>query len=159
MFSEGGCSCGEVRYRLNTRPMFVHACHCTNCQRLTGGTHAMNAIIEKNAVELLSGTPAMFGLKGGSGQRHDVYFCGNCGTHIWNQYHVFPGSTWFVRVGTLDDPNLLTPDVHIFTRWKHRSISLPDDVPAFDERYDREKLWSTELLARLEASSAGHQGG
>ena len=138
MFCDGGCSCGNLRYRLNTRPMFVHACHCGNCQRLTGGVFAMNAIIEKDAVELLSGTPAMFGLKGGSGERHDIYFCKNCGTYLWNEYHRFPGSMWFVRVGTLDDPNLLKPDVHIYTRWKHHSISLPDEVPVFDEYYDRE---------------------
>ena len=64
-----------------------------------------------------------------------------------------------MRVGTLDDPNILKPDVHIFTRWKHTSISLPDDVPAFDERYDREKLWTAESLARLEASTTANKGG
>ncbi len=159
MFSEGGCACGDVRYGLKTRPMFVNACHCGNCQRLTGGAFAMNAIIEKDAVELIAGTPAVFGLKGGSGKQHDVYFCKNCGTHVWNEYHTFPGNTWFVRVGTLDDPNLLKPDAHIFTRFKHASTSLPDDVPAFDERYDREKLWPAEIRERLEASASANKGG
>ena len=159
MFSEGGCACGELRYRLKIRPMWVGACHCRNCQRLTGGAFAMNAIIEKDAVELISGTPALFELKGGSGQQHDVYFCKNCGTHIWNEYHGFPGIAWFVRVGTLDDPNLLKPDVHVFTRWKHHSTSLPDDIPAFDELYDREKLWAADNLERLEASKSAGKGG
>ncbi|MCH8076994.1 MAG: GFA family protein [SAR324 cluster bacterium] len=116
MFCEGGCACGAVRYTLQTRPIFVHACHCLNCQRLTGGAFAVNAIIEKNRVALLAGEPAACQLKGGSGQPQDVYFCATCGTHVWNDYHIFPGNTWFVRVGTFDDPALLEPDVHIYTR-------------------------------------------
>ena len=152
MFCEGGCSCGALRFGVKNRPMFVHACHCGNCQRLTGGAFVMNALIEKEAVELISGTPASVELKGGSGAGHDVYFCPNCGAHVWSEYHRFPGSSWFVRVGTLDDPNLLAPDVHIYTRWKHRSTTLPEGVPAFDLFYDREELWPPESLARLKAN-------
>ncbi|MCZ6629479.1 MAG: GFA family protein [SAR324 cluster bacterium] len=151
MFCEGGCSCGELRYGLKTKPVFVHACHCRLCQRLTGGAFVMNAIIEKDAVELLSGTPVSHRLQGGSGSDHDVYFCRNCGTYVWSEYHRFPGSAWFIRVGTLDNPDLLAPDVHIFTRSKHPAVQLPTDVPAFDISYDREQLWPAESLARLKA--------
>ncbi len=153
MFCEGGCSCGEVRYRLKTTPLIVHACHCRNCQRLTGGPFAMNACIEKQAVELTAGNPASFRLKGGSGNDHDVHFCEKCGTYIWSEYHRVPGSCWFVRVGTLDDPALLSPDVHIYTRSKHPALALPPDVPAFDLTYDRETVWPAESLARLKASA------
>ncbi|MCZ6728152.1 MAG: GFA family protein [SAR324 cluster bacterium] len=133
--------------------MIVHACHCRNCQRLTGGAFVINAWIEKSAVELISGNPASFTLQGGSGNPHDVYFCQACGTYVWSEYHRVPGSCWFVRVGTLDDPDLLTPDAHIYTRTKHPSVTLPADIPAFELTYDREAVWSAESLARLKASA------
>ena len=159
MFCEGGCACGAVRYALQTKPMLVHACHCLNCQRLTGGVFAVNAIIEKNQVALLSGEPAACELKGGSGQAQDVYFCATCGTHVWNDYHIFPGSTWFVRVGTFDDPALLKPDAHIFTRTKQPWVVIPQDTPSFDILYDREQVWTAEIKARLKASAEPNRGG
>jgi len=152
MHAEGGCACGALRYRLVNHPLIVHACHCTDCRRLTGGTYAINAWIEKEFVAPLSGTPSCFTRKGGSGNRHDVHFCGQCGTAIWSEYYRTRGSFWFVRVGTLDDPNLFAPDVHIFTRSKHRSVVLPESVPAFEAYYDRERVWPKESLARAEAN-------
>ncbi len=152
MFAEGGCACGAVRYRLENSPLIVHACHCSDCQSLTGGPFAVNAWIEKNFLELISGMPIVFNRSGGSGQGHDVYFCSSCGTTVWSEYHRPPGSYWFVRVGTLDDPALLAPDVHIFTRSKHPSVTLSEGVPVFDVSYEREKVWSAESLARMEAN-------
>jgi hypothetical protein len=38
---EGGCDCGEVRYRLTTRPLIVHCCHCRWCQRESGTAFAL----------------------------------------------------------------------------------------------------------------------
>lgn len=152
MFAEGGCACGAVRYRLENSPLIVHACHCSDCQRLTGGPFAVNAWIEKNFLELISGMPTVFNRKAGSGQRHDIYFCSSCGTTVWSEYHRPPGSCWWVRVGTLDDPALLAPDVHIFTRSKHPSVTLSEGVPVFDVSYEREKVWSAESLARMEAN-------
>jgi hypothetical protein len=152
MLAEGGCSCGALRYRLTNRPLIVHACHCRDCQRLTGGAYATNIWIEKAFVELLAGTPAWFARKGGSGQPHVLYFCGNCGTTIWSDYRRAPGDCWWVRVGTLDDPDPFAPDVHIYTRSKHPSVLLPAGVPAFGASYDRNQVWPLESLARLEAN-------
>ncbi len=159
MFAEGGCSCGDVRFGLKSRPMIVHACHCRNCQRLTGGAFVINGWIEKKAVELLSGRLTSFALKGGSGSRHDVHFCPRCGTCVWSEYHRVSGSAWFVRVGTLDGPGVLTADVHIYTSSKHPSVVLPEGVPAFDLTYDREKVWPAESLERLKANIGGGENG
>ena len=52
---EGGCFCKAVRYRLTTAPMIVHCCHCRNCQNQTGSAFVINAFIEADRVELLSG--------------------------------------------------------------------------------------------------------
>lgn len=51
---DGGCACGNIRYRLHRAPLVVHCCHCTACQRETGGAFAINAVIETEHVELLS---------------------------------------------------------------------------------------------------------
>jgi hypothetical protein len=53
----GGCACGSIRYQLLDKPMFVHCCHCDDCQRLTGSAFVLNAIIETQAIKLLSGKP------------------------------------------------------------------------------------------------------
>jgi hypothetical protein len=57
----------------------------------------------------------------------------------------------FVRVGTLDRPERLAPDVHIFTRSKAPWVALPEGVPAFRVYYDRSKLWPQASLERLAA--------
>ena len=152
MFAEGGCSCGAVRYRLLERPLIVHACHCADCQRLTGSHYATNAWIEKDRVELVSGAPQCYGRQGGSGSDHQVFFCGRCGTTVYSDYRRVPGNHWFVRVGTLDNPALLAPDVHIHTCRKHPAVTLPPCVLTFEAGYDRAKVWPPESLARMEAN-------
>ena len=57
----------------------------------------------------------------------------------------------FVRVGTLDEPSALPPDVHIYTRSKLPWIVLPPNIPAFDAYYDSKKLWPAESLERRKA--------
>ena len=59
----------------------------------------------------------------------------------------------FVRVGTLDNPDVLPPDIHIFTQSKAEStwVVLPPDVPAVPAYYDREKYWSEDSLRRRQA--------
>ena len=105
MSLEGGCACGEIRYRLTAAPMIVHACHCRDCQRLTGGAFALNLWIERKFVEASGGEPVAFRVPpGSSGKPHDVFACGKCSTHLWSKYHAAPGDTVLLRAGTLDDP-------------------------------------------------------
>jgi hypothetical protein len=146
----GGCSCGAVRYSLQSRPMFVHCCHCRDCQRQTGSAFVLNAIIETDRISLLSGTPRPNPLPTESGRPHDVYRCAACGTALWSDYGRRPGLR-FVRVGTLDDATALRPDVHIFVRSKLPWIELPPDVPAFDVYYDMRTLWPAESQERRRA--------
>ena len=144
---EGGCSCGAVRYALRAKPMIVHACHCTDCQRLTGSAFVLNAWIERDQVRLLSGEPVACKLP--TGQRGGtVYFCGQCRTYVWTEYT--PGFR-FVRVGTLDDPKQFAPDMHIWTRSKQPWLALPEGVRAFETYYDRDQEWPADSLARLAA--------
>jgi hypothetical protein len=147
---EGGCSCGEVRYRLTSEPLFVHCCHCLNCQRQTGSAFVINAVIETDRIEKLSGDPEPVSMPTDSGRPHDIYRCPTCRTAVWSDYGRRPALR-FVRVGTLDQPSALAPDVHIFTRSKQPWVGLPPDVPAVEVFYDMQKVWSPESLARREA--------
>ena len=144
---EGGCACGAVRYRLASKPMFVHCCHCRDCQRQTGSAFVLNALIESDRVDLLSGAPLAVTVPAPSGRPHDIYRCPTCQTALWSDYGR-RGSLRFVRVGTLDDPAALPPDVHIFTRSKLPWVALPPDTPAFAVYYESEKLWPAASLAR-----------
>jgi hypothetical protein len=147
---EGGCACGAVRYRLTSSPMFVHCCHCRDCQRQTGSAFVINALIETDRIALLSGDLEPVAMPTDSGRPHDVYRCPLCRTAVWSDYGRRPALR-FVRVGTLDDASALPPDVHIFTRSKLPWVGLPEEVPAVEVYYDMQKLWPAESLARRRA--------
>lgn len=150
MTLEGRCACGVVKYRMTSKPMFVHCCHCLDCQRQTGSAFVLNALIEGDRVEILSGETAPVRVPTDSGQPHDIYRCRQCQTAVWSTYG---GRTQlgFVRVGTLDNPHALKPDVHIYTRSKVPWVKLPDGVPAFEAYYDSKKLWPAASLERRKA--------
>jgi hypothetical protein len=143
----GGCACGAIRYELAEDPLIVHACHCRDCQRLTGSAFVVNLWIERASVTTSGASPRSFALRAGSGRRHEVFFCGDCGTTLWSHYHVVPAAL-FVRAGTLDDPRGVTPDVHLFTRSKLPWVALPAGVPAFAAFYRIAAVWSPAQRAR-----------
>lgn len=147
---EGGCSCGAVRYALTSAPMFVHCCHCRDCQRQTGSAFVLNAIIETDRIQVFEGMPEAVGVPTDSGRPHDIYRCPACEIAVWSDYGRRP-TIRFVRVGTLDEPSALAPDVHIFTRSKLPWVILPANVPQFEIYYDMPKLWPAESLARRRA--------
>ena len=151
---EGGCGCGAVRYRLETKPMIVHCCHCTWCQRETGSAFALNAMIESDRVVLLRGDvePLMTPTESGRGQQ--IWRCPNCRIALWSNYGGHRDRIRFVRVGTLDEPGRLPPDVHIFTRSKQPWVVLGGDVPAVEVYYEQDAVWSPESRQRFETVRA-----
>ena len=146
---EGGCACGAVRYRLASEPMFVHCCHCLNCQRQTGSAFVVNLLIEADRVEVVSGTPQPVDAPRDDGSVQRVHRCPACQVAVFSRYS--RPDVFFVRAGTLDEPTAVTPDVHIFTRSKVAWVTLPEDAPAFAIYYDTRALWPPESLARLDA--------
>ena len=147
----GGCACGGLRYRLAAPPMFVHCCHCTDCQRQTGSAFVINALIETSKVEVLSGTTIAIPVPTDSGRPHVIHRCPTCQTALWSHYGGRTALS-FVRVGTLDQPAAVPPDVHIFTRSKLPWVVLPEGAPAFEEYYDLRTLWPPDSLARRKAA-------
>jgi hypothetical protein len=148
----GSCFCGAIRYRLTRQPMIVHCCHCRDCQKQTGGAFAINAVIERSAIDLAEGSPepVRTTVKTDSGRYHDIYRCAECWTALWSDYGR-RGVMVFVRVATLDRANDVGPDVHIFTRSKLPWVVLPPGARSFDVYYDMQKEWSAESLARRAA--------
>jgi hypothetical protein len=153
----GGCSCGAVRYRLASEPLFVHCCHCLNCQRQTGGAFVINLLIEADRVEVTAGEPQPVDVPRDDGSSQRIYRCPTCQVAVFSEYG-WP-EIRFVRGGTLDEPSAVTPDVHIFTKSKLPWVALPDDTPAFDVYYDTRALWPAASLERLDAIIALRAGG
>ncbi len=146
----GGCACGALRYRLASQPMFVHCCHCKDCQRQTGSAFVLNALIETARVERLAGETRGLPVPTDSGRPHEIHRCPICQTAVWSHYGGRPALS-FVRVGTLDEPSALPPDVHIYVRSKLPWITLPSDVPAFPAYYNSKQLWPPASLERRKA--------
>lgn len=147
---EGGCACASVRYALTTAPMFVHCCHCLDCQRQTGSAFVLNALIETDRIALRAGVPHPVAVPTDSGRPHRIFRCPSCEVAVWSEYGG-RAQMRFVRVGTLDMPAALRPDVHIFVRSKQPWVQLPAGVPAFDEYYDTKALWPAASLERRRA--------
>jgi hypothetical protein len=145
---EGGCACGRVRYRMQTRPLFVHCCHCRWCQRETGTAFALNALIESERIVHLTEEPQIIDTPSLSGRGQRIARCPACRIALWSHYSGGGPVVRFVRVGTLDTPDLLPPDIHIFTASKQPWVQLPQGVPAVAEYYDRERYWPQESLQR-----------
>ena len=148
--AEGGCDCGFVRYRMEAKPMFVHCCHCRWCQRESGASFALNAMIESDRVLDLGGEPLMVETPSESGMGQKIARCPKCHVTVWSHYAGAGPVLKFIRVGTLDDPDQFPPDIHIFTASKQPWILLPPGVPAVPESYDREQYWPKESLERRE---------
>lgn len=152
---EGGCACGAVRYRLTSAPMFVHCCHCTSCQRETGTAFALNALIETDRVELLAGAPEPVDTPSESGKGQKILRCPRCRVALWSHYAGAGERIAFVRVGTLDEPWRLPPDIHIYTRSKLPWVRLPEGALAVEAYYSSRAVWPPESLERRRAALGG----
>jgi hypothetical protein len=151
---DGGCACGAVRYRMHELPMFVHCCHCTLCQRETGGPFAHHAMIEFSKFSLLQGDPTFVLVPTDSGGKHWVARCPTCQTAMWNEHGTREPITRYVRVGTLDTPDALPPQAHIFTRSKQSWLILPSETSSYRAYYDAAKTWPAESLKRYEVAKS-----
>jgi hypothetical protein len=159
---EGGCACGHVRYRVESKPLIVHCCHCSMCQRQSGSAFAVNALIEADRVRLLQGDVTEVTVPSPSGNGQVIARCPKCQVAVWSNYLVFykgilGDAIRFIRVGTLDDPSKMPPDVHIFTSSKQPWLVLPLDAQVVEEYYVTQDVWPKESLDRMAAMLAAIQ--
>jgi hypothetical protein len=148
---EGGCTCRQVRYRLTSGPLFVHCCHCRWCQRETGASFALNAMIESDRVLLLHGEVDIVATPSNSGKGQKIARCPQCRIAVWSHYAGAGDAVSFVRVGTLDEPDRLPPDIHIFTASKQPWVVIPAGMRSVPEYYKAAELWPQESLERRAA--------
>ncbi|MCB1630015.1 MAG: GFA family protein [Xanthomonadales bacterium] len=147
---EGGCDCGAVRFRLTAAPLFVHCCHCRWCQRETGAAFALNAMIETECIESLGVTAELVLTPSASGKGQQIARCPTCRIAVWSHYAGAGPLLSFVRVGSLDEPDRVPPDIHIFTESRQPWLQLGEAIPVVPIYYDREQHWSAESLQRFE---------
>lgn len=149
---KGQCACGETRFHLTAKPMFVHGCHCRQCQRLSGGALAINALIETSEVALDAGAPELVEVETPSGAGQKIARCPTCRVAVWSHYGRAGKAVAFVRVGALEDPDAFPPDIHIFTASKQPWLQLPADASAVPAYYDMAERWPAESLSRFKAA-------
>ena len=151
----GYCTCRAVRYRMTSTPLFVHCCHCRWCQRETGTAFALNALIEADRV-VHEGEIECVHTPSNSGKGQKITRCPVCRIALWSNYAGVGDAMRFVRVGTLHEPDLLPPDLHIFTMSKQPWLVLPPGTPTVPEYYARETYWPKASLERRAAVLAAH---
>ena len=163
---DGGCDCRHVRFRMETAPLIVHCCHCRWCQRESGASFALNAVIESHRVSVLAAEPQLVQTPSESGRGQQIARCPKCRIAVWSHYAGAGRLVSFVRVGTLDEPDQLPPDIHIFTATKQPWVVIPPAMPAVPEYYELETYWPASSLSRrqvmlpqIEAYRASLYGG
>lgn len=148
----GGCVCGEVRYELTSPPLFVHCCHCRDCQIAAGGVFVANAMIEADRLVVTKGAPAPARVPSSTSAVHLVFRCPSCQSPLWSRYGE-KALIRYVRVVSLDDQDAAPARAHIFVRSKPPWLTLGDDIPAYETWYKREDVWPAASLARLAAAT------
>lgn len=145
---KGGCSCGSVRYQITSKPLIVHCCHCSWCQRESGSAFVVNAVIEADRVALLKGAPVCINTPSASGYGQKIWRCPHCQVALWSNYAGIGEKVRFIRVGTLDTPATLPPDIHIYTSTKLDWVQLPEGLPAMPDYYNLDDIWPSDSIER-----------
>ena len=148
---QGGCSCGKAQYQVSGTPLFVHCCHCSYCQQQSGSAFAINALIESSNVKLMSGDTEVIQTPTPSGRGQKITRCENCKIALWSNYGGAGDAMSFVRVGTLVNPNVFPPNIHIYTSTKQDWVQLPKEIPVVGEYYNSRDFWPRKSLERVKA--------
>ena len=149
----GRCACSSVTLRLLGPPIVTHCCHCTECQRTTGSAFSINAMIEPDRL-VVDGTTRAVATPSSHPAGQVYHRCPTCWTLAYALHPLFGERMRFVAVGRLDAPNAIRPDIHLFTRHRHPWVVVPDDVPAFEDGFDPQAVYSAGMLARIAAVMA-----
>jgi hypothetical protein len=129
-FAKGGCHCGAVRYECNADPVIGGHCHCTDCQKLSGSGHTFHVAFPKEAVEV-SGEVRTYDHPADSGATVTSSFCPKCGSQLFGRSTSMPDLIT-IRAANLDDPNVVQPQLVVFTRSARAWDQVPAGLPAFE---------------------------
>jgi hypothetical protein len=138
----GGCLCGAVRYRVSAPPLSLYACHCTDCQHLSGGMSSMSMPMRASDLTVEQGDLATYAKRADSGKSVDIHFCAACSTRIFHAPSHSPDLV-NLKPGTLDDTSWLIPAAHIWTASRATGDILPDGILACPgQPPDRDALYA-----------------
>jgi len=125
----GGCACGAIRFRISAPLMGVGVCHCTDCQKASGGPPNYVALAPTAAFEVTKGEPKVHYSKGDSGQDAGRAFCPECGTPLWSMAGGAPFTP--VKLGALDQHSDLSPTLHLYVSSAPPWHLMHDGLPQF----------------------------
>ena len=128
----GGCLCKAVRYRAAAPPMVTRACWCRVCQYVGAGSGTVNAAFKTDAVTI-EGKTSDYRSIADSGRVMHRKFCPKCGTHLFSEAESRPHLI-FIRVGTLDDPNIAHPSVTIWTSAAPAWACIDERLPKVEKQ-------------------------
>lgn len=141
MPQRGGCLCGNVRYRIDGPILAINACHCRDCKRTSGVTHAVYLHTQRGGLVQESGNLARYRKRADSGREIDLVRCASCATRLWHEPLAAPQLV-FVAAGTLDVSDWVVPTSHIWAASRAPSIQLePDALIIEGAPDDRQALW------------------
>ncbi len=135
----GGCRCGKVRFTIAAPPLVTMMCHCTGCQRMTGGAYSTSVAVPTAGFALTEGETVIGGLHGEQLRHHH---CDWCKSWMFTRIEPDPGFV-NVRATMLDDPSWFTPFVETYT-----SEALPWAVVGAPHKFERfPAIWQPILAA------------
>lgn len=121
----GRCHCGSVSYEADVDPARVSACHCTDCQSLSGSPYRVSVPAPRDTFRLLSGAPKTYVKTADSGNKRVHAFCADCGSPIYSSSTDPEPPTYSLRVGGLDEREALPPQRQI---WRTSAMDWADDL-------------------------------
>lgn len=139
----GRCLCGQVRYRVTEAPMTLYACHCTDCQKRSGGAFGLSLWVHQAAVEVTAGEAVLVSAPAPDGRMRHYRICQRCATRLWSE----PQSrdVAVIRAGTLDDTSWLRPVAHLWARSAQPWFTFPGGVARYEtqpaDMLELVKLW------------------
>jgi hypothetical protein len=132
---EGGCACGAVRYQLTAAPVALFACHCADCQTMTGSAYSLAMPIAPDTLRITQGALTSWIRIGSSGRAIPQHFCGDCGTRIFTSPPT-PVPSLTLRPGTLDDTSWLRPAAVFWRASAQPGMIFDEETLVFDTQPD-----------------------
>jgi hypothetical protein len=130
--SQGGCICGSIRYEITADPITLYACHCSDCQTITGSGYFLALRVPYGCVSVVQGEAKPYERTEADARRRIIFRCPHCLTGLWSER---PDSKAYVTIyaGTLDDSPALRPVAHIWTRDAQPWLTLPKEALLYEE--------------------------
>ena len=135
---DGGCQCGNIRYRQNGKPLMLYVCHCSDCQKQSSSAFGMSLIMQAQQVEFIRGAESLrsWDTPGENGRIKRCHFCPACGTRVMHGSDD-PSEDVSIKAGSLDDTRGLQPNAHIWLRSAQSWVTIDRKTCLFRHRTRR----------------------